>query len=230
MAYGEQAAFEGLLARLKPTVSVEIGTYMGGSLACLARHSDHVHTFDLVSHVDERLPNVTYHLGDSAVLVPRVLQDLAANGSNVDFVLVDGDHAPKGVERDVLNLLTSPALRRTVILLHDVHNEGVRLGIKRALRMKHQDVKFVDLSWVPSARNGQPLGELWGGLGMIVVDQNGTLWPDHRSTAQNVKWRASTPRPMYWHALSPVRRMKRAAMYAVRPYYRKWRGTRGIRM
>ncbi len=37
MSFGERAAFEGLLAQVKPRVAIEIGTAEGGSLKRLAR-------------------------------------------------------------------------------------------------------------------------------------------------------------------------------------------------
>ena len=77
MSGGEQATLEGLLAMVAPSVSLEIGTHTGGSLVRIARASEEVHTFDLEDLVAEPLPNVIYHLGDSAHEVPRVLAELA---------------------------------------------------------------------------------------------------------------------------------------------------------
>src|SRR5690349_5616237 len=86
MAPGERAAIEGLLSQLKPRLAIEIGTAQGGSLARIAAHSDEVHSFDLAHQVDEsRFPNVTFHRGDSHVLLPRFLAELEEQGRNVDF-------------------------------------------------------------------------------------------------------------------------------------------------
>ena len=86
MTYGERSALEGILSQLKPKVSIEIGTAEGGSLRRVARHSGHVHSFDLVtpdSSVQE-LENVTFHTGDSHALVPELLAKLAGEGGAVD--------------------------------------------------------------------------------------------------------------------------------------------------
>ena len=51
--------------------------------------------------------NVTLHTGDSHELLPPFLAELAEQGRNVDFVIVDGDHSSEGVRRDLEDLLNS---------------------------------------------------------------------------------------------------------------------------
>lgn len=174
MSLGERAAFEGLLSQLKPALAVEIGTAEGGSLARIAAHSDEVHSFDLVEPqipLDE-LGNVTLHTGDAHILLPEVLAGFAEQGRNIDFVLVDGDHSAEGVRKDLEDLLNSPALARTVIVIHDINNERVREGVDAVAYTAWAKVAHVDLDWVPGYVFRQPelLHELWGGLGLVVVD------------------------------------------------------------
>src|SRR4051812_15762181 len=93
MTYGERCALEGLLTQVKPELAIEIGTAEGGSLRRIAAHSTEVHAFDLVdSPAYHEIDNVTAHVGDSATLLPDVLENLADAGRHVDFALVDGDH------------------------------------------------------------------------------------------------------------------------------------------
>lgn len=227
MAYGEQAAMTGVLASLKPRLALEIGTYTGGSLALIAPHAAEVHTFDLAKHVNgQPLPNVTYHLGDSKSLVPDVLAGFEDAGRNVDFILIDGDHAREGVAADLANVLASPAVSRTVILLHDVANEDVRAGVRDA-GLDRDKVAYVNLSFVPPWERNSPLAETWGGLGLVVVDQGGALWRSRRRHDANVAWPTAVPRTWLWHAASPVRYAKRRVAYRVRPALRALVGTRG---
>lgn len=174
MSYGERAALEGVLALASPALAIEIGTAEGGSLRRIAAHADEVHSFDLVAPPDEvaSLPNVRFHTGDSHQLLPRLLRELADAGRNVDFILVDGDHSAEGVREDLEDLLASPAVSSTLILLHDTTNEMVRSGIDAVPLDDHEKVRYADMDFVAGYlfRTPAMLNELWGGLGLIVVD------------------------------------------------------------
>jgi hypothetical protein len=118
------------------------------------------------------LPNVAVHTGDSHQLLAKVLADLARAGRNVDFVLVDGDHTAAGVEQDLRDLLASDAVRSSVIVFHDTINDEVRAGLQRIDYAAEPKVIYCDLNFVAGRLSyGGPFHhELWGGLGVIVVD------------------------------------------------------------
>ncbi len=174
MSYGERAALEGVLAQLRPELAVEIGTAEGGSLTRIAAWSTEVHSFDLVEPAADvaALANVVRHTGDSHALLPQVLAELAEAGRNVDFVLVDGDHSAEGARKDVEDLLASEAIGQTLILLHDTLNDVVRRGLEAVDYTAHDKVAWVELDLVPGylARREPYRLDLWGGLGLIVVD------------------------------------------------------------
>lgn len=174
MTLGERAAMEGLLAQRKPRLAIEIGTAEGGSLRRIAAHAEEVHSFDLVLpqvQLDD-MPNVTLHTGDSHQLLPEALQRFAEEERNVDFVLVDGDHSADGVRRDLDDLLSSPAVADTVIVMHDVTNEQVRSGLDAVRYAAYPKVAHVNLDFVSGYmfRDPDHRHELWGGLGLVVVD------------------------------------------------------------
>ena len=181
MALGDRAALEGILSQCEPELAIEIGTAEGGSLARVAAHSREVHAFDVVRPEDWalELPNVRFHMGDSHELVPRVLAGLAEEGRNVDFALVDGDHSSDGVQRDVEALLASPALRRTVMLVHDSSNPSVRAGLERIVFDDHPKVVYVELDFVSGYLFREPpfRHELWGGFALLVIDESDARWP-----------------------------------------------------
>jgi hypothetical protein len=174
MAPGERAALYGLLMALQPTLSIEIGTASGGSLEPISACSTEVHSFDLRSHprlTPERFSNVTFHIGDSHELLPAFLASLATARRNVDFVLVDGDHSVDGVRTDVNDLLESPSVGRTVIVLHDTLNESVREGLEQIADDNYEKVRFVDFDFVPGKvmSEGAQVDSYWSGLGLIVT-------------------------------------------------------------
>jgi hypothetical protein len=151
MSYGERATIEGMLSMIQPRLSLEIGRAEGGSLRRLAEHSKQVLSFDIVSGPDElgNLANVRILTGDSHVLLPRELDRLTTEGAYVDFVLLDGDHSADGVRTDMEDLLSSPAVSRTVILAHDTLNEEVRCGLGSVDFDAHAKVSWVDLDFIP---------------------------------------------------------------------------------
>jgi hypothetical protein len=174
MTLGERAAMEGVLVQRKARLAIEIGTAEGGSLRRIAAHAEEVHSFDLVlPQVPlEEMPNVTLHTGDSHQLLPETLQRFAEEGRNVDFVLVDGDHSADGVRRDLDDLLSSPAIADTAIIIHDTSNEQVRSGLDAVRYAAYPKVAHVNLDFVPGYmfRDPDHLHELWGGLGLVIVE------------------------------------------------------------
>jgi hypothetical protein len=174
MSLGERAAIEGLVAQLSPQLSIEIGTAEGGSLARIAAHSTEVHAVDLTRDLLAELPaNATFHQGDSKVILPGLLAGFAAEGRNVDFVLVDGDHSSEGVAADLTALLASPSIGLTVLLIHDSFNPDVRSGIESARPGDHPKVIGFDLDFVPGrmAKLGPFADQFLGGFALVVVDE-----------------------------------------------------------
>jgi Methyltransferase domain len=171
MTAGERLVLEGTVSALKPRLAIEVGTASGGSLRCIARHSDAVHSFDL-QHVPRlaELPGVTVHTGDSHVLLPAFLERLARGADTADFALVDGDHSARGVERDLRALLDADALSESVILVHDAANPDVRRGIITALASPPPDLTGVELDLVCGhlSTPGPWAQGLWGGFALIL--------------------------------------------------------------
>jgi hypothetical protein len=174
MSGGERIALEGLLSQVSPKLAVEIGTAEGGSLRRIAAHSDEVHSFDLVAPADDLavLENVTFHTGDSHQLLGEFLAQAAAERRSIDFVLIDGDHSADGVRRDILDVLGSDAVTSTVIVLHDTLNPEVRRGIEAAEVASHPKVARYELDLVAGylVRREPFRLQMWGGLGLIVLD------------------------------------------------------------
>jgi hypothetical protein len=170
---GERAALEGLLCQIRPNLSIEIGTADGGSLRSIARYSGHVHSFDLAVPPNDinELANVTIHTGDSHVLLPEVLDEIARDDQNVDFVLVDGDHTSDGVERDTRDLLASAAVNTTVIVFHDTMNDEVRAGLAHIDIEAEPKVTYYDPDFLAGRLHYRSdlHHQLWGGFGVMVL-------------------------------------------------------------
>jgi hypothetical protein len=190
MSFGERAAIEGVLAQLRPRLAIEIGTAEGGSLSRIAAYSERVISFDLVepeAWVSE-LPNVELRTGDSHELLSQELDRLATAREKVDFVMVDGDHSAEGARSDVADLLASEVVTEAVILAHDSLNQEVRRGLEEVPYDEFEKVAFVDMDFVGGYVPAEPpmLGECWGGLALIVVDQSGRFGPAHAGRRPNM--------------------------------------------
>jgi hypothetical protein len=172
MSLAERAAVEGVLCQLRPALAVEIGSADGASLQRIAAFSQEVHSFDLAPPSLPIPDNVTLHTGDSHELLPRFLTAMAEQDRNIDFALVDGDHSPEGVRRDLEDLLDCRALQRSVILVHDTANERVRSGIDAVSFSAWPKVRHVELDWLPGRLFAEPAlrNELWYGIGLVLVD------------------------------------------------------------
>jgi len=178
MQHGERFALDGLLGALRPRLAIEVGTFEGGSLRRIAAHAEHVHTFDLdpkVAELADEFENVSFHVGDSAELLPRVLAALARDGREVDFALVDGSHTRAAVRADGAALLAAEACRQTVIVFHDSANADVRAGLEDLKLPEHPKVALALLDCVPgylvqAHDDAKLVGQAFNGLALIVLD------------------------------------------------------------
>lgn len=178
MTYGKRAALEGLVAAAEPQLALEVGTAQGGSLDCIAAHSREVHSFDLIAPAGEVPANVIVHTGDSRETLPRVLAELAAAGRTVDFALVDGDHTAAGVRADLDAIVRSPAVDLALVVLHDTMNGEVRRGVREVGLERIPRVVYANLDLIPGflSRTDPFADQLWGGLGLVVVNSGDRPW------------------------------------------------------
>jgi hypothetical protein len=180
MQFSERAALLYVLSRMKPEVSIEIGTFQCGSLRPIAAASKRVFTFDIDENQHRVRPlfrNVTFVTGDSAVTLPGVIDQLNRGREEVNFILVDGSHEEAGVTADLLQCLRYiPKRSATMILAHDSSNPAVRAGLMNVDWNTFPHVHTVDLDFVPGMLYDRPdiNGQIWGGLAAIL------MLPKHR--------------------------------------------------
>lgn len=183
----ERFALIGLLKRLQPKLSLEIGTYMGGSLQVLARFSKAVISLDIDPGVAARLaskfPNVEFRSGDSRRVLPDLVGELNDQKRPVGFVLIDGDHSAAGVRRDIEALLELQPQQQVVFVLHDSFNPACREGMRTANWAKSPFVQQVELDFIPGiyhyeAHDTAEPRTMWGGFACAVLmpeKRNGPL-------------------------------------------------------
>jgi predicted O-methyltransferase YrrM len=186
MSKAEQSVLIQLLQQIKPKVSIEIGTYNGGSLQALSAYSEQVYAIDLMpKYRDERCDafnNVDYLIGDSKTIVPELVDKLNNSNDTVEFVLIDGDHSSQGVLDDITNILKLVPKQPIVIILHDSFNPNCRKGIKAYNYNSNNYVHAVELDYVTGLFNHDGLyREMWGGFAAIFMK------PEKRTKSLTVK-------------------------------------------
>lgn len=174
MSKAEQSVLIELLQRIQPKVSIEIGTYNGGSLQALSTYSNKVYAVDLMpNYRDKRcdiLKNVDYRVGDSKTIIPDLVNSINASNEEVEFVLIDGDHSSEGVLNDISNILQLKPKQPIFIILHDSFNPNCRAGIRSYDYNTNKHVHAVEIDYVTGLFNHDGLyREMWGGFAAIYM-------------------------------------------------------------
>ena len=170
MTDSERLAMTGLLARRRPRLALEIGSYWGGSLSLLSQFSRSVISVDIDPETSERcgpFPNVVFLTGRSDRIVPELLDKFLEAEAPLEFVLIDADHSEDGVRRDIQPFLKFRPQRPLLMMIHDSFNPQCRAGMLDAGWERSPYCHRIDVDLVPGRiiENGGPHdGELWGGL------------------------------------------------------------------
>ena len=121
-----------------------------------------------------RFPNVRFRTGDSAVLLPRVLEEIARAGEQLGFVLVDGSHQTSTVRSNVDHLLQYVPSGPLYIVMHDSFNPACRQGILSAGWQQCRHVHYLEIDYVAGEFFQRPQREakarsMWCGLALAVM-------------------------------------------------------------
>jgi len=175
MSDSEKTGLLAILQRHRPKISIEIGTYKGGSLSLIRQYSDRVFSLDVDPNVAEHfawMENVSFLTGDSKLMLPLLLSELEACGATPEFILIDGDHSTDGVKSDLESVLKIKPRRTCFVILHDMANKICRNGALAIDWQRYLYVQHVDLDFIPGrlVENGSKFdGQVWGGLGIVVL-------------------------------------------------------------
>jgi hypothetical protein len=174
MTRNERYCFAKLLEKIKPKVAIEIGSFDGGSLQVISRYSEKVYAIDIDVTLQDRLKgkfnNVTFLIGDSKEILPKLLEELKAKNESLEFALIDGDHSEMGVKADIENMIRYIPPHSLNILLHDSFNPECRRGMKAVNYKENKHVHYVELDYITGVFEPNGLKkEMWGGFGHIVL-------------------------------------------------------------
>lgn len=174
MTRNEKFCFIKLLEQIKPKIAIEIGIDRGGSLQVLSKNAEKVYAIDIdeeaINRLKDKFNNVEFLVGDSKIILPKLLTQLEKENQSVEFALIDGDHSEEGVKADIANLIKYIPPKSLNILLHDSFNPDCREGMKAIDYKKYKHVHYVELDYISGTfePDGQK-HEMWGGLAHIVL-------------------------------------------------------------
>lgn len=177
----EKYAFIGLLEHIKPKLSLEIGTYKGGSLQVISKYSEKVFCVDInneyVNDLSGTFDNVSFNIGDSKIIVPDLISEINESNTSLNFVLIDGDHSEEGVKSDINNVLQIVPKEPLYIVFHDSFNPVCRKGILGADWQDCDFVHYVEVDYIPGvyhehAHDMAKPKSMWGGLALAVMIPN----------------------------------------------------------
>ncbi|NLW48654.1 MAG: glycosyltransferase [Firmicutes bacterium] len=175
MNHSERLALTALLSRHKPKCSIEIGTYMGGSLSLISQYSEVVFSIDIDPSIPNKFKhfeNVHFLTGPSELILPELLKELDAANIPVDFILIDGDHSAEGIKKDIQWIIPYIPKRPMFVMLHDSFNPECRQGMLEGQWENSSYIDWIDLDFIPgrlTEHGGGGQGEQWGGLALAYL-------------------------------------------------------------
>lgn len=175
MSRAEKYCLIGLLETLRPEVSIEIGTYQGGSLQVIHHYSGKVYSIDISpapkQFLESKFPDVSFIVGQAGNEIHQLFREIEAQGKKLEFILVDGDHTKKGVAADLKVILSYPHKHPLTIIMHDSFNPQCRMGIRSAASADFPMISYVELDYITgSFWHNDTYREMWGGFAIMKLD------------------------------------------------------------
>ncbi len=175
MSRAEKYCLINLLETIKPQVSIEIGTYKGGSLQVISKQSEKVYSIDISaapkSFLQNKFSNVDFRVAQAHDVLHEIFKEIENSGKRLEFILIDGDHTKKGVSGDLNKVLSYPHKNPLTIIMHDSFNPQCRKGIKSVNYAQYPAVNYVELDYITgSFWHNDTYREMWGGFAIIKTD------------------------------------------------------------
>jgi len=174
MSLSERFCLIKLLEKIKPEIAIEIGTSNGGSLQVISKYAKKVYAIDvdptIIDRLGSKFDNVEFLIGDSKIIVPKLIVELEENHKSIEFALVDGDHSSKGVKIDIENLLKYVPLKSLNIIMHDSFNPKCRKGMLAPNYKDNKHVHYVEIDYISGGIiQNNNYREMWGGFGHVIL-------------------------------------------------------------
>jgi len=177
MSRSEKYCLIEVLKTISPDVSIEIGTYRGGSLQVLSKYSKNVYSIDISEEpqkfLKNKFDNVSFSIGNSYEIISKIILEIESKNRKVEFILIDGDHSKKGIIKDLESILSHKFKNPLTIIMHDSFNPQCRAGIKSIDYSKYTGIEHIELDYITGSFSpNKDYREMWGGFAMIKINTN----------------------------------------------------------
>lgn len=176
MSYAERMAMFYLFDKMKKLdTAIEIGSCQGGFLKELSKRFKKVYSCD-ITHVEiknkDSYNNVVWIEGNSQQTVPDLIQTLNNNDEDLNFVLIDGNHAYHAVKIDIENIIKYNPKSETIIMIHDSWYHQSRDAISMARWNDNKYIHYVEKDFVGGDLFNSPSEGLIGVGGLAMAYMN----------------------------------------------------------
>jgi hypothetical protein len=175
MSRSEKYCLIELLKTIEPDVSIEIGTYKGGSLQVLSQFSKQVYSLDISpepkKNLKSKFNNVEFKIGESHKIINELIHEIHDEKRKLNFILIDGDHSKNGVVKDLEAILSYKFKNPLTIILHDSFNPQCREGIKSIDYSKYKFIEHIEIDYITGCFSpNKDFREMWGGFCLIKIN------------------------------------------------------------
>ncbi len=188
MTHPEKFTLDGMMALLKPSVSIEIGAAFGGSLQVIEKYSQKVYSVDIeqerIDGLKTKFPSVQFLCGYSGEVLPEIFK----SEKGIGFVLIDGDHSYEGVQKDIALLMSYQPQQDLYVIMHDSFNPEVRKGIVDFSWEQSPYFEYLEVDFVQGLfhQEGKWNGYMWGGFALAKFSPERVLSPVRSAHHQGI--------------------------------------------
>jgi cephalosporin hydroxylase len=171
MSPAERTILQQVLSKIdKKNSAIEIGSFCGGSLRSLSQHFKKVYSCDVTHSCIvniEQFTNVEFILGNSALTVPILVENINNGSEEIGLVIIDADHEYNGVYTDIQSISKLKPKKDMIILIHDSWYTPSRKAICDFDWNICPHVHFIDTDFCAGDLISQNM--TMGGLALIVI-------------------------------------------------------------
>ena len=197
----ERLGLRHLLQTIKPRLALEIGTDKGGSLEAILQYAERAISIDINAQNQSLLQqkpefnNAEFITGNSAEILPTLIDFINKSDVHANFILIDGDHSTQGCQNDIELILEIIPKSLTCIVMHDSFMPSCRTAMGNVNWSRCEYVHYVEFDYVQGAFIGSLDNggfKMVGGLAVVLLKPvkrigNLPIYQSHRDSYEKLR-------------------------------------------